>query len=503
MDQRFDQPTTGGAPISGERKGGAVPMERSFLARVPSIVWVAVVALLACLTQLVMLGSQPFGWDETIYISQNANDVPSAFLSAPRSRGTGWLVWPIAHFTVNTVAVNVYLSLLSAVTLVLAFLPWTKLLSRAVVVLASFWFAFLWVSLFFGPSAWPNYWLAVACVSAVGWFIIAANDGARWPALWAGLSVAVAGVLRFSDAAWLVAALVVCALVIPAWRRRFWLLGVVVVGFAVGVVPWLVEAYLNFGGPFARLASASDIQGGTSPSLNLLNVLRSAAGPDILCRPCRASVSRPYLLFLLIAAALVVLAVIVAWRERRRRVVLVPAVCAVAVLMPYLFLLHYSAARFLLPAYGLAAIPLAYGLVWLCRPSRLQPVAIALVALALAGNLVFQLALTRTAAQAQVKRVGIFPKMAAQITDRGVTPPCVVAGKGAPPIGFYTRCRSVAAHGPNKNVTAAELRGLAGQYPMAVVVKAGAQPPEYATGWESFPVAGRNRWTIYYSAAAG
>lgn len=485
--------------MSNERQGARI-------ARVPTITWVAVVAVLAAAAQLILLADRPLGWDETIYISQNANDLPSAFLSAPRSRGTSWLVWPLVHFTHDTVAINAYFSVLSAGVLILAFYPWTKILSKGVAVLASFLFAFLWVTIMFGSSAWPNYWLAVACLSATGWFIMAADSGSRWAAAWSGLSILVAAVFRFSDVAWLVLGLVACAITVPAWRRRFWLVGSIVAGFALGVAPWLVEAYLNFGGPQQRLDEASKIQGGTALNVNVLNVLRAAAGPDILCRPCNASVSRPYLLLLLVAAALVVLAVVVASRNADRRMILVPTVCAVALTIPYVFLLRYSAARFLLPTYALAVIPVAYALAWICRPSRIRPYAVALTALLLLANLGYQLRLVQAAADRQLRRgIGQMESVAEQITAHGVTPPCVIAGPGGPPLGFYTGCRSVALLGPNENVTRRELDELIARYPSATVqVDRGAGPPAFATGWQSFAVPMGNRtFVVYYVIPSG
>lgn len=479
------------------------------ISSVPTIAWVGAVAILASITQLVLTGNQPFAWDETIYISQNADGIPPAYLSAPRSRGTSWLVWPIAHFTTDQIAINVYLSILSAILLTLALYPWTKFLPKGVVILAAFLFAFLWTSLMFGSSAFPNYWLALACLSAVGWFIVAANrkaaTSARWPIVFAAVSVLIAAVFRFSDTLWLVAALVGCAIVVPAWRRKLWLMASICGGFLIGCVPWLVESFISFGGPLARLKEASAIQGGTSLDFNVLNVLRAASGPRILCRPCKAAVSDTVLLIWLVAAILVVLALVVAWRNRDRRVIFVPTVCAVAVAIPYLFLLHYSAPRFMLPVFALIVIPIAYAIGWLCRPSRARPYVVTVVALALAANVVFQVQSVQASVKWQSKRGGKkLPALAADITAHGITPPCVVTGPGAPPIGFYTHCMSVATKGPNKNVTQQQFNDLIAKYPAAFSWRAGTPVPDFAQGWKTFTGGnGSQKWTVYYNIPTG
>ncbi|WP_031085480.1 hypothetical protein [Streptomyces sp. NRRL WC-3549] len=57
--------------------------------------WLAAVAVVFVAVQLALVvpGSGP-AWDETVYVSQVGGNAPPAFFSAPRARGTSYLVAP-------------------------------------------------------------------------------------------------------------------------------------------------------------------------------------------------------------------------------------------------------------------------------------------------------------------------------------------------------------------------------------------------------------------------
>lgn len=182
----------------------------------------------------------------------------------------------------------------------------------------------------------------------------------RGPLAGAAGGIVVAGLLRPPDAAWLSLALFAAALVVRRWRRPA-LLGTVAAATILGWLPWVAEAYASFGGLFARLRAGSAIQGGTSPQFSVLTALRSVNGP-VLCRPC----TRPVLLTgaLLWLGGLTVVAVALAAAYRRGQLAAPWLEAAVGLVMavPYLFLVGYSAPRFLLPSYGLLALTVAEGL---------------------------------------------------------------------------------------------------------------------------------------------
>ena len=221
----------------------------------------ALVATLYALVSFALVGPLRFGWDETVYISQVARHIPAAFFSAPRARGITWLAAPIVTFTTNTWAVRAYLAIAAAVALVAAFWPWLRINGRRAVAAAGV-FAVLWPTLFYAPQAMPNLWVAFCAIGAVGWFVRATREpGSRRALLGVAGWLAAATIIRPSDGSWLALPLIAAAVVVPAWRRVA-LAATTIGALVVGWVPWLIESFVTYGGPFARLSRASAIEGG-------------------------------------------------------------------------------------------------------------------------------------------------------------------------------------------------------------------------------------------------
>lgn len=172
--------------------------------------------------------------------------------------------------------------------------------------------------------------------------------------------IVVAGLLRPPDAAWLSLALFAAALVVRRWRRPA-LLGTVAAATILGWLPWVAEAYASFGGLFARLRAGSAIQGGTSPRFSVLTALRSVNGP-VLCRPCTRPVPLTGALLWLGGLTVVAVALAAAYRRGQLAAPWLAAAVGLVMAVPYLFLVGYSAPRFLLPSYGLLALTVAEGL---------------------------------------------------------------------------------------------------------------------------------------------
>ncbi|MCZ1008850.1 hypothetical protein O1L68_21020 [Streptomyces lydicus] len=63
-------------------------------------------------------------------------------------------------------------------------------------------------------------------------------------------------------------------------------------GLALGCAPWVVEAYLSYGGLLARLQRAGQIQGGLGWHLTFDDHARALQGKT-LCRPCHLSWEHP------------------------------------------------------------------------------------------------------------------------------------------------------------------------------------------------------------------
>jgi hypothetical protein len=503
--------------------------------------WIAEGALLATalaygLSQLQLLRVN-LGWDESIYFSQVSRTVPAAFFSAPRARGITWLAEPLAMFSSSAPALRIYLAVLSAAALYLAFRVWFRVLPAGGVVIAAMLFASLWITRFYGAELMPNLWVAFAAVAAVGGFLRVARaerDLVGMVAAAGGL--AFAAVMRPSDAAWVVLPLLVATLLVPAWRTRWRLYLLTLMGFVVGALPWVIEANQRFGGVSARINQASAIQGGLGwhPQV-LMQHWQTLDGP-LLCRPCSPQPVPPTNSFwLLLILPVAVLAIFVVRRiagtggstglatsadtgrgsggGTGRASVVVATVVGLSIAVPYLLLVDYSAPRFLLPAFALLSLPFGVSLWWLItlvlrlarrRSSRYRYPLIGVLALGLllglGGQAVSQqLTLNQRVASAS-NSTQVYSALAADLHRLGVQSPCVLSGYRSPQVAYYTGCASRNVNGHDASITADQLAALGSHEVVGALVRPGYKPPHYAHTWprHDLPTGdGGKPWAVY------
>lgn len=412
----------------------------------------------------------PLGWDELVYASRFGPFGPATPFSSPRTRGVPLLLVPVATWSDSTVLLRVWLLLLSSTALYLGFRPWLRVLARPHAAwLAAALYGTLWLTLFYAASAMPNHYTAMGAVAATGCFL---QRRPRHFGVVAGLAVVT--LMRPNDGAAVAAPLFLAAVAVPAWRG--WSRAASVAGgVAAGLLPWVVEAYLRFGGVLERLADASDVQGGMRPVFSVVHHLTALDGP-LLCRPCEGDTVRLWaaewwlLLPLLVALGL--------WATRRSRRPVAHLWLAVAVALsaslPYFFLVPYAAPRFLLPGYALLALPAAVGLLVAAARARRSRVTAAVLALVLVGHLTVQLGVAHRHGGIQEQTREDWRKIAAVLHDNGVRPPCVITGNvGAIPLAHTAGCTVVE---PGSDVR-----------PDALVMRY-AEPPSWARDWSRHPV---------------
>ncbi len=290
--------------------------------------------------------------------------------------------------------------------------------------------------------------------------------------------MAAAALIRPGDAIFLGGALLAAAIAIPAWRR--WpLLTAVVTGLAAGCGEWVAEAYARFGGPLERLHIAGTEQGGFGLHLGLWDELRALNGPT-LCRPCTVGWRQPELSLWWLALPVLVVAGILAARQAGRLAsALLPAVCALCMAGQYLVLINYAAPRFLLPAYALAALPVADALAWLIAGVRadLRPVTAGLITVFLALQLLAQHVVLDHEVGGTITFHHDYARIAADLRSLDVRPPCLIKGEQFIPIAFYAGCASAAGARAGAGQSGARY----GQ--IVVLVHPGARPPRYARRW--------------------
>ena len=473
--------------------------------------WLVAVAAAYSLAQLLFVPPRlGLGWDETIYVSQVATKVPASSFSAPRARGISLLVAPIASLTTSTAALRVYLAILSGLGLLAALWAWRRLRPAWQLALAGVLLCGLWVTQFYGPQAMPNLWVALSGLAAAGCFIQVtrrAGDQAagrpRTPLAWLGglaASLAVAALVRPSDAIWLSLPMIIAAVLVRGWPRLR-LLAAIAGGLAAGSAEWVVEAYVRFGGLGARLHQSSLAEGTFGLHFALPAELRALNGPT-LCKPCTVAWKYPELsLWWFVLPVVAALGVLAAARASRLASSLIPALCGLSAAVPYLFLINYAAPRFLLPAYALLAIPVADGLAWMVSAARadLRPAVVAVVAFCLAGQLIAEhLVLRRTVARTMVDHTA-YTRLVGGLQAIGVRPPCLLTGNQAIPIAFYARCASAQISGTDKSATPAGIVAAAATRATAVLESPGTAPPAYARHWQRhlLPGTGQLRLVAY------
>jgi hypothetical protein len=492
----------GGVPHKGreERRGRAGDRRgRRAWAVAGPLPRLAAVAAAFTLTQLVLVvPGLGLGWDETVYVSQVSPQAPAAFFSAPRARGITFLVAPVTALTTSTVALRVYLALLSGCGLFLALWVWRRLLPASVPALAGALFASLWVTLFYGPQVMPNLWVALGTLTAVGCFLRAARDpGDHRALIGLGTGVAFAALLRPTDAVWLVLSLAVAALLMRA-RRRLLLLLVLAAGTALGCAEWIIEAYVRYDGLFPRLRRASEIQGHLGWYFSIDDHVRALSGRT-LCRPCDVPWRRPVAALWFFALPLLIAGgVWAAARARHRAAIVVPTVVGLSLAASYLFTVGYAAPRFLLPAYTLLALPVAQALIRACRPGpRWRPVAVTLVAVALAAHLAVQYRVL-DGLVGRVRAESVYQdRITAALRAQGVRPPCVLTGEDAIRVAFRAGCASRQPSGHDASITREALAAMALRHPVAVLRSGEWPPPPYARRWRVHPLPDRGHRTDY------
>lgn len=455
-----------------------------------SIIWLTVAALVFTLAVLLFTPLRmSLGWDETVYASQISKHVPMHW-SAERARGMPLLIAPVTLLTDSAVVLRVYLALLAGVGLFLALLAWRGLKPAWVLALSGLIFGGLGITQMLASQLFPNFWIALGGLAAVGLFLQGLTEGMRPRLVLILLAIAVAftALMRPPDAVFisipLMAAVVVQLVRRSMARRSIELLIAIIAGLAVGGVEWVIEAYMYFGGPFTRLNSSARVVGGTKFNpVNSLRIINGGRDSSVKFYPGVSGWSHPRLLiwwFALLVFAL--LGVYVASRARRWLFAVLPAASALSVYVLYALPVRDNA-RYLLPVWALLSVPAAEGLGWLITQSkgRMRLAAVTAVAVFLAAEVTTQHAMLGTLLGPLESAASADMNAAGALQHLGVRAPCVITSVKRPnfavvsePAAFYSGCtyawglRHLPKHG-NSRVT---------------VLVLGTRPPwPYARQW--------------------
>ena len=461
----------------------------------------------------VVLVPRPFGFstDEVTYLAKVDPAVPELVWTPPRAWGVPVLAAPVALFSAPLAVVRAWFALLSGVGLVVAFWPWRRVLPPAVAPLAALFFGTFWVTLYYGSLAMPNLYVALGAVGLTGLFLRQLQQPTRWRLVVAAVVAALVALIRPTDSVLLVGPVVLLAL--GARRLRdYRLVAALLIGVFLGWLPWLVEGWLRFGGPLARLRSAesSGPQGLELSLTNAATVLRMLDGFPLYCcygGPAAEAGALPVLLTGWVVAVLLatLLGLLLAARQRLLIEMVVVVLPAGALAAFYLLLPSFITPRFLLPALALLSLPVGTAVVLLLTSSRgaLRGLLAGLVAVAVAVHLGLMLPRAQRVFEVTQQDRARALQIADAVRPLTAGRSCLVLGTAPRATSFYLGC-SVRAGRPGKRPSPSYRRAQAEQRTVVAVLRGRPATDSYLAGWTQVPLGGLPAgWRAYVPPPGG
>ena len=355
-------------------------------------------------------------------------------LRAFRARGITYLVAPITLLGGSVEHVRLFLMVLSSVALAATFSVTIPLVGVAAPIAAVF-LASSWLYLFNGSIVLPNLWAAILGLAAAALTARRVEGGGTRSMVLAAISLGVMALFRPTEATVVFAAI---GLSLILWRRAS--RGLIVplgVALILGVLPWLVEMSVRFGGTLRALevAHTEHHLSLADARANLIAYLAATDGGASIDVPISGA---------LWWAALIVLSVAAIRRSNRSRRTVVLLCCTGAVILAveYVAFVTAVAPRFLLPAYGFAAIPAAVGLVSLLRSGTAARYGGALIVLLMIPWMVWQIRVVDRVADRQHGSVLKFWEVGLELREMADGQPCAfMSPHGWPAIEFAAGCR--------------------------------------------------------------
>jgi len=344
-------------PPEEHREGLQAPSARERRLADGCLLAIGIVSLL--LHVLLIPRDWPAGWDESVYLSQVTPGIEGYFFMAWHARGITLIVAPVTYLGGSVADVRLFLMVLSAIAVTVTFRLWVPLVGMAAAV-AAFVFSFSWQGFVLASEVKPNYWGALLCLATTGLIARRLEGGRTRDLVLASVVLAATALVRPTEATVLAGVL---GLFILAWKRTSWrdivALGI---GLFLGWLPWIIEMSVRFGGVTGAVEEARKGQHFVMVPFTE-NVLRHLAYTDGKSAPSAIPGGIWWGVLVLMAVAALARGV----KRSDRASALLCSLCALALAAEYLIFVPALAPRFLLPAYALASVPFAIGLVSLLR----------------------------------------------------------------------------------------------------------------------------------------
>jgi hypothetical protein len=464
------------------------------------------VGLMFLVVQLVIV-RHPLGLsqDESNYLAKVDPRVPELYWTQPRAWGMPVLAAPVAVFSPSLTIYRLYFGFLSSAGLIAAFWPWLRVLRPMVAPAAALFFSTIWFTAAFVSLVMPNLYVALGAVAVTGLFLRAVHDPVWWRLALTTAAAGLVALVRPTDSVLVIAPLCAIALVVSR-LRRLKVLAAVAVGELLGWLPWIIEGYLRFGGPVERLRAAetSGTHGLNLRSSNLLIFPRLLDGTPMYC--CSGGTPSdagpvPLALTTWLVGVLVIAALGVVWSVSERRLPEMMLVCLPAGVLAafYLLLPGFTALRFLLPAFALLSLPVAFALVHTMR--RWRKTAAVIIVAALVGHVAPMLLLAERQMDAIWRWRSAQVQAAAALQPLIIKRPCLVIANPPSPLAFYLGCdaqKSGTSKRQPRRITQARAKGVF----VLALLSVPPPPGSYMASWQQVPVPElEHRFQVYIPAA--
>jgi hypothetical protein len=405
-----------------------------------SLTWLFLVTALFILAELLpALLRLPLGADEITYIAKTSAHASGVVLPPVHGHGVGLLAAPVTLLTTSLSALRIWMAVLSGAGLLLSLLCWRGLRPAWQLALAAFIFGSLAITQLSGVQVYPDLWAAFGAVAITG-LLLQSFRGRMQSRILLPLIAFVAFfiiLLRPQNVVFVLGPAFIAPFLVTGWRQPRVLVAMII-GVAAGMVDWVVEAGLWFGGVGSRITLAGQEPPRFGLYFSLPMQLRVLSGPWY-CEPSQCgNINDPALLVWWLAlAGLVGIGLYAVWRlpDMKPSSVLAVATGAWSALC-YVLFVPFGAPRYMLPTFALFAIVAADGVKWLVTVPNWRRAGLAIACVFLLTGVVTQhLVLTSEIANEASARP--FIHKADYLKKLGIKPPCVIF---SPSVAYYVGC---------------------------------------------------------------
>lgn len=422
---------------------GSRPRSRPALPGPDSAAWLALISVLFFLAELLpALLKLPLGADEITYIARTSAHASGDFLPPVHGHGVGLLAAPVTLVSTSLTVLRVWMALLSAAALFLSLLCWRGLRPAWVLAVAGFMFASLAITQLSGVQVYPDLWAGFGALAITGLLLQAVGRRLRPRVVLPAIAFVafVIVMMRPQNIVFVLAPTLLAPVVVRGWRQSRVLVAMGV-GVAVGVLEWVAEAYLWFGGPVTRFRLAGQEPPTFGIHFSLLMQVKTMSGPWY-CNPyppmpCTPQFYYPAAYLWWVAfGVLAGLGLYTVWRLPSKSSSVLALVTGAWGAVLYVLLVPFGAPRYFLPTWSLFAILAADGIAWLVTRPRQRAAGAAVAAVFLIAGAISQhivlVGETKTAGE-----VRPFERQAKVLIHMGFKPPCAF---GAPSLAYYVGC---------------------------------------------------------------